>query len=46
VSKAQQLLQGLQAKDEGQQIAAVMEMCQVLCDLFVCNKSLVKAWAK
>ncbi len=30
VSKAQQLLQGLQApEDEGQQLTAVMEMCQV-----------------
>lgn len=30
VSKVQQLLQGLQATgDEGQQLTAVMEMCQV-----------------
>jgi len=29
VSKAQQLLQGLQSKDEAQQVAAVTEMCQV-----------------
>lgn len=30
VSKVQQLLQGLQASgDEGQQLTAVMEMCQV-----------------
>ena len=29
VGKAQQLLQGLQSKDEGQQVTAVMEMCQV-----------------
>jgi hypothetical protein len=30
VTKAQQLLQGLQAaEDEGQQLTAVMEMCQV-----------------
>ena len=30
VTKAQQLLQGLQSpEDEGQQLTAVMEMCQV-----------------
>ena len=32
VTKAQQLLQGLQATgDEGQQLTAVIEMCQVSC---------------
>lgn len=29
-SKAQQLLQGLQATDESQQLQAVIEMCQLL----------------
>lgn len=29
-SKAQQLLQGLQASDESQQLQAVIEMCQLL----------------
>jgi len=33
VSKAQQLLQGLQSKDEAQQVAAVTEMCQVIMSL-------------
>jgi len=33
VSKAQQLLQGLQSKDEAQQVAAVTEMCQVVLSL-------------
>jgi hypothetical protein len=37
VSKAQQLLQGLQSKDEGQQVTAVMEMCQVYLDVIVVN---------
>lgn len=37
VTKAQQLLQGLQSKDEGQQVSAVMEMCQVYqVDLYMC----------
>ena len=36
VTKAQQLLQGLQApEDEGQQLTAVMEMCQVCVNLSV-----------
>ena len=35
MSKAQQLLQGLQSKDENQQLTAVIEMCQV-GDLATC----------